>query len=95
MLINLKHRTTGAIAFIETDGYDPDEPVTPVINSDKLEELLTYELNNSSGFYGHLININSTTNLDLSAATRKLPSFEFISIDQEVEPTNLPEEVQT
>jgi hypothetical protein len=97
MLITLNHKIIGTQATISTDGFDPDEPVKPVIRSDNpiLKKSLISELNNSSGIFGHLLDIESTTNLDLAAAARKLEYFDFISIDQEIEPSDLPDDVNT
>jgi|688.fasta_scaffold1651384_1 hypothetical protein len=97
MLITLNHKATGVQATISTEGFDPDETVKPIIDADNpdLRELLINELNDSSGIFGHLIDIESTTNLDLAAAARKLEYFDFVSIDREIEPSNLPEDVNT
>ena len=97
MLITLNHKATGIQATISTDNFDPDEPVKPTITSDNpiLRESLINELNSSSGIFGHLLDIESTTNLDLLAASRKLEYFDFISVDQEIEPSNLPDDVNT
>jgi hypothetical protein len=97
MLITLNHKTTGLQATISTDSFDPDEPVKPRIASDSsdLDYILQSELGTSTGVYGHLMDIESTTNLDLYAATKKLKHFHFVSIDQEIEPSDLPENVNT
>lgn len=97
MLITLRHKATGLDITIRTEGFDPDEPVIPIIESDNetLKETLLYDLNNASGVYGHLIDTQSTTNLDLATAARKLEYFDFDFIDQEIEPSQLPEEANT
>lgn len=97
MLITLNHKVTGIQATISTEGFDPDEIVKPIIKSDNsnLKELLIADLNSSTGIFGHLLDVESTTNLDLSSAARKLEYFDFVSIDRDIEPSDLPNNVNT
>lgn len=97
MLITLKDRNSDKLVTIETEGYDPDDPVIPQIVSDnlKLVDKLEKELNDSNGIYGHLLNTEGTTNLDLCYAVNTLPSFELVSFDQEIVPNPIPEDINT
>lgn len=102
MKINLIHSSQIKLT-LSTDHDDPDKAVTPsvsvdsdeVSNQDYIKERLISELNTSYGFYGHLVSFDSTTNLDLSAAVRSLPSFELVSIEPEIMPRPLPDDVNS
>ena len=90
MKITLVHKVTILEATITTNHDDPDEVVTVIFGGAHFEQLL-HELSKSYGHYGHLIDTESTTNLDLQSAAHKLPSFELKSIEPEIKPRPLPE----
>lgn len=90
MLIKLRHKITRQEVFITTSGDDANEPITWELSEEHREQLI-YEFCNSHGFYGHLITLDTITNLDLSYAARSLPSFDLISISPKMEPKALPE----
>lgn len=90
MKITLKHKYTLEPHAIATEGSDPDEPVSPTLMGESLNTLRS-ELSASYGHYGHTIDLDSTTNLDLQAAVYGLPSFEVVSIEPAIAPNPLPE----
>lgn len=90
MIIELQHKITKRQIVIETEVEDADSLTTMSFDGQH-QEVLIYELSQSYGYYGHRVDIEQTTNLDLAAAVRKLPSFEVISIDPEPNPSGLPE----
>lgn len=90
MIITLKHKYTQEEHTIQTEGNDPDKPVTPTITGGSIDTLRS-ELSESYGHYGHTIDLESTTNLDLQAAVHALPSFEAVSIKPAIAPNPLPE----
>jgi hypothetical protein len=90
MIIELKHKITECQIIIETEVDDADSLTTITIDGQH-QEALSHELNESYGHYGHIFDIEQTTNLDLAAAVKKLPSFEVVSIDPEPTPSELPE----
>ncbi len=92
MKINLEHAVTESRVIIETEHDDPDEPVKPRFASDSSDAILIAkdEFNEASGHYGHLIDIESTTNLDLATAARQLPSFKLISVEPEIKANPIP-----
>lgn len=100
MKVKLKHEL-GAVT-LTTPHNLPDDQVSPQIEieaSEDLKEIIKRDFERETqfihGFYGHGVDINSTTNLDLGAALRNLPSFELVSIEPEIEPSPLPDGVQT
>ncbi len=105
MKINLRYKETGTEIIIETQHNDPDDPVKLDFRAKNQEEqlivdalknnTLKIEIESQYGHYGHGIELNSTTNLDLAIAVRSLPSFELISIDPRIMPSPLPEGVQS
>jgi hypothetical protein len=98
MQIDLLHQGTQVTVILSTEGNSPDVPVRPRITAktedstikSHLEDRLRQELNNSIGFYGHTIDIESVTNLDLSAGARSLSSFKMVSIKPKITPSALP-----
>lgn len=105
MKINLRYKVTGTEIIIETQHNDPDESIEIDFRAKNQEEQLVadalgantlkYEIERQHGFYGHRIELDSTTNLDLAHAVRSLPSFDLISIEPQIKPSPLPEGVQT
>lgn len=97
MKINLEHKFGRLI--LETTHNDPDKKVSPTIkieaSSEEFKKSIKLDWQREteylSGFYGHLVDINLTTNLDLGAAVRQLSSFKIISIEPEIKPNPLPE----
>jgi hypothetical protein len=75
---------------IETEHNDPDKKINPVVTGDAKYTFIK-EVDASYGHYGHTISLDNTSNLDLSVACRKLPSFKFISATPEIKPTPLPD----
>lgn len=95
MNIELKHKPTQETIAIVTPNNDPDTLIKPTYSDPEFPDLLP-ELRETYGFYGHLINPESVTNMDLMAACSKLPSFEIVSLDNEgMTASSLPEGVQT
>ncbi len=90
MIITLRHKTTQEIITISTDSSDADEPVTFTTDGNH-KDMLMHELSESYGHYGHGIDLEETTNLDLQAAAYKLPTFEVVSIAPVITPNQLPE----
>jgi hypothetical protein len=88
MKLTFKHKITGRLIAVSTEGDSPDEPQKPTIVSDseQVKVALLREINSSSGFYGHANNTEEITNLDLYAASKSLPSFEVISEEMVVTP---------
>lgn len=74
---------------LETPTNDPDKVFTPKITVDsksksdveQIRKLLDLEFSESIGFYGHIFDSKSTTNLDLLAATNTLKLFTVESIE--------------
>ena len=74
---------------LETPTDDPDKVITPMITVDsksksdvaQILKLLDLEFSESIGFYGHIFDSKSTTNLDLIAATSTLRLFTVESIE--------------
>jgi len=77
--------------IIKTPHNDPDAPVAPRIIGDVFAVNDVREaLNGAAGFYGHLIDIDKTTNLDLQSAIRLSRKWEVIYSTPEIEPNPLP-----
>lgn len=97
MKIVLAHKITDIQHNLETVHNDPDkslqgEDIT-ITGDTRHESEFLYELERSSGHYGHTIDLEEgTTNLDLYAACHLLESFRFISCEPEIEPTELGED---
>lgn len=83
---------------VTTPNDDPDEVVKPEIStdseaSDLLQEIFQLALEDSAGHYGHIIDPNNVSNLDLQAACYKLEDFEVVEIKPRISPNPLPEGV--
>lgn len=78
-----------------TEHNHPDQLVKPSIQiqspAKELEETINQnfldEFNRSYGIYGHLVNIENTTNLDLIYVVSSLPSFKVLSVKPEIKGT--------
>lgn len=68
---------------IKTEHDDPDRQVTLTILGQS-RNLFLKELSNSYGYYGHTINPETTSNLDLTVACHKLPSFKVEKIEPQI-----------
>jgi hypothetical protein len=82
---------------VTTPNNDPDEIVAPELASDSeaselLEELFKAALEDSAGHYGHIIDPDNVSNLDLQAACYKLDEFEVVEIEPPITPSELPED---
>lgn len=85
---------------LKTATNDPDDFVEVTLDTqedieDDIEDVLVRELESVSGFYGHLVTLDTTTNLDLYTAFLKLPSFTMTSVSPKPKPKVLQGEVQT
>lgn len=81
----------GKIVVIKTPHNDPDVPVAPSITGDVFAVNAVREiLNGATGFYGHLINIDSTTNLDLHSAINSAQEWDVVYIRPTIYPLPLP-----
>ena len=94
MKITLNHSLGQLI--VTTPNDDPDEVVTPELSSDSeagelLEELFKAALEDSAGHYGHVIDSDNVSNLDLQAACYKLNEFEVAEVEPPISPSELPE----
>ena len=86
MKIELKHKELGYNVAIATPHNDPDQTF-----SLKLEDIwLKKELGNAYGYYGHGINLDNISNLDLAIAVKTLPSFTVVNIEPKIKPNLLP-----
>ena len=95
MKLEVTHNITGEAIAITTDSSSPDEPVTPKYEQHPLTASLLLELGQASGYYGHIINVDRTTDLDLHAACQKLESFSLKSADPVPVAKPLPEDAQS
>lgn len=96
MKVKLKHRVSGSMAEIGTDHDRPNGAVKVALEVEPfLKRDLQQELEAIPGFYGHVVRLDAITNLDLSYVVRSLPSFELISVEPQINPSPLPENVQT
>lgn len=107
MNIQMTYKPMSLMIIIETDHNDPNKGVSPIVDiqhdsfvvpselKDSVKRALTEEVSESFGFYGHTMNLGSTTNLDLAHAVRSLPSFTVISVDPQINPKPLPLGVQS
>lgn len=91
MKITLSHKQfPQVIHTISTPHNDPDKLVNPSLAGIDLNTLKA-ELSQAYGHYGHTIDLENTTNLDLQAASYKLPSFEVVSVEPAIAPNPLPD----
>jgi|GEM_PF-4571610 hypothetical protein len=90
MLIKLTHTESSEDIVITTSNDDPTEIVNVSFSPLTHKEQLMYELENSTGMYGHKIKLDSLNNLDLTAAVRSLPSFLVFSIEPYITASALP-----
>lgn len=93
MKLILNHKVTNRLYEVTTDTDDPDKPVKPTYPANPA--ILSDEIQAQLGFYGHLISLEETTNLDLHHACLNLPSFDLIESEGVPSPNPLPEGVQT
>lgn len=100
MNITLSYMVALGTVEIETPDNEPDTRFKPTIRFSSeagfdlkdLETLFYNDLRNASGMFGHVFDINSTTNLDLSAAVSSLQLFDVESMKPPViEAKELPE----
>jgi hypothetical protein len=89
MIIKLLDELGGELV-VETSHNDPDKQVSPGISGDA-KNLFIKEIESSYGYYGHTIEITSTSNLDLNVACHKLPSFKLVSIEPKISANSLPD----
>ena len=84
MKITLKNEVTDSLIIITTPGYDPDTSVVPKLTSVDPREvaILKSELEYTHGYYGHIFDIERTTNLDLYAVLYQLKGYKIVSIDK-------------
>lgn len=86
----------GKNVIILTPHNDPDEPVRPKFSGDMIAAFAVKDaLNGATGHYGHLIDMNSTTNLDLQAALYTGREWKVIDITPQIKPNPLPPGVTT
>ncbi|BAZ39429.1 hypothetical protein NIES4101_53820 [Calothrix sp. NIES-4101] len=105
MRIDLAHSLGLGKLAVLTPHNEPDKPIslefafaddTEEDMQEFLEEVFLRELSQARGHYGHLIDPEKTTNLDLISGVRNLESFTFISQEPEaIAPNPLPENVQS
>lgn len=95
MKISVRHKITRDVLEIRTASNNPDTPVKPAYPSHPSTEVLKSELRSQSGFYGHTIDPDNTTNLDLYVALKNLETFALESATPVPKPNPLPEGVQT
>lgn len=96
MKIKLKHEFGNLTLTTEHD--DPDKNVRPQITIQtaypgleaSIKGNLEREIEFAHGHYGHLVNLYSTSNLDLAAAVKQLKSFKVVSIEPQIKPNSLP-----
>lgn len=83
----------GGTVEITTPHNDPDRPVSPTYTGEsEVVQILKEELSESYGHYGHILDPDNTTNLDLQAAIAlKGKPWEVIEIEPRIEPAELPE----
>jgi len=96
MLIILKHIYTQEEVTIETPNNDPDAEISKdnikMLGRTEEVERFQKEINQTLGFYGHLIDLSQgTNNLDLFAGVGALPSFS-VAFAEKVFSAPLPEE---
>jgi hypothetical protein len=86
MRIELKHKPLRTLITITTEHDDPDKSITPKFTSEDKKNIpyLQHDLNRCYGHYGHGIELESTTNLDLRAAVHQLKDYEIIKMEPEV-----------
>lgn len=95
MKLSVKHNVTQEAIAVTTALDDADSPVTPKYEQHPLTVSLRLELSQASGYYGHTMNPDRTTNLDLHAACQKLTSFTLDSADPVPVAKPLPEDTQS
>ena len=95
MKLNVKSNVTSEAIAITTSSDDPDQIVIPNYEDHPLTVSLRAELSKASGYYGHILNPDRTTNLDLHAACQKLENFTLESADPVPVAKPLPEDVQS
>lgn len=67
---------------VETPHHDPHAPIVPEYSGQERDvEYFLDDLEGSYGYYGHILDIENTTNLDLYAAIAKLEHWEILEID--------------
>ena len=71
------------LVTLETEGNNPDKPVTAVVSGHpEVKEELEYALKRSYGYYGHIMSdYPRTTNLDLYSAVTRLVDFVLLEVD--------------
>lgn len=82
--------------MIRTPHHDPDGAVEPeYIGLPMLVDLVKRKISESYGFYGHLLDPDAITNLDLAHALKTGKDWKVEEIAPEIRPAPLPEGVAT
>jgi hypothetical protein len=89
MKIIFRHKELDYEVAIATPHDDPDK--TFPLETD--DGILKRDIGEGYGFYGHSIDIDNISNLDLQAVGRKLSSFEVVSVEPTIAPHRLPKGV--
>jgi hypothetical protein len=91
MLVTLSYNDLqDVIVTLTTEHNDPQQETGVIfkVKPPEAEKLILAKLKQEEeglyGHYGHLINFNRVTNLDLQAAMRNLKAFTLISINPEM-----------
>lgn len=97
MLFTLNNNYFDSKVTIVTNNDTTDDVITlKIVGDDYDMSELRRELNDvSGGIYGHIFDIDDTTNLDLSYALKTLPSFSLISVEPELTVNSLNEDLKT
>ena len=87
----------GILIIVSTDTVDPDEATKVTVEAQadseirsQIESMAIALISGSSGFYGHTMDLDSTSNADLSAALLSIPAFKTIDVP-EIAPKPLPD----
>lgn len=93
MQINLVQKITEQPLIIETEHNDPDEAIAVEYIGDEnaIADFIREVSDGTYGYYGHLFNLDSTTNLDLQKVVHDLEGFEVLSISPEIKARSLPD----
>lgn len=101
MEINLVYFDKWLLSVV-TDHNDPDRLVSPQLEGDE-NAIAAFDLELAlglpAGFYGHVVNWDLTTNLDLEASIRQIvkrnPAFRVSAIVPEITPNPIPDGILT
>lgn len=92
MQINLIEAATELPVILETEHDDPDKAIAlEYIGEQNAIADFIRATEGKYGYYGHIFNLDSTTNLDLQKVVYELEGFEVLSVEPKIKARSLPD----